>query len=129
MFIVGVSSPFIATHQLEGDVPEMEKTPHSHNYELRWEIAVDHLDEQGFGINIAHMEGVIAQVIPLVNKTFLNDEPFFQDKQTSIENLSIYLLQQLNHGLEAYGYDPLEYLYSQLTIYENDHAWATYRHE
>jgi 6-pyruvoyl-tetrahydropterin synthase len=106
-----------------------KKTPHSHHYDLRWEIAVASLDAQGFGINIAHMEAVIAKVIPMVNQTFLNDEPFFSDKQTSIENLSVYLLENLNTALVQFDYDPKGFHYSQLTIYENDHAWATYRHE
>jgi len=124
MFTVGVSGSFKATHFLTGDVPEEEKTTHSHPYRLQWEIKVDHLDEQGFSINIAHMEEVLDHILTEVSQRHLNELPYFQDLQTSIENLGQYLLFQLNTALIPFGYDPSRFFSSQVTVFENDHAWA-----
>lgn len=127
MFTVGVSGTFQANHYLTGDVPEQELSPHSHPYELRWEISVATLDAQGFGINIAHMEEVRDKVLEGVSTKLLNDLPFFQGIQTSIENLGKFLLENLDRELELLGYESKDWLWSRATIYENAHAWASYQ--
>jgi 6-pyruvoyltetrahydropterin/6-carboxytetrahydropterin synthase len=125
MYRVCVTGSFSAVHSLVGDFAE-ETIPHSHDYLLEWRYTVPSLDEQGFAVNIAHMEAARDEVFALVAGRNLNDEPFFRGRQTSIENLARYFSTTLEEHLRSKGFSRRDIIENEVRLWENDHAWASY---
>jgi 6-pyruvoyltetrahydropterin/6-carboxytetrahydropterin synthase len=126
MFSTGVIGRFSCTHALVGDFEAEETVLHTHEYLLEWDISVSNLDKDGFGINIAHMEQVRDEVFTSINGVNLNDQPFFENRQSSIENVSVYLARRLMSGLAAIGLPKDSFHGCHVKIWENDHAWASF---
>jgi 6-pyruvoyl-tetrahydropterin synthase len=126
MFRVGVKNRLRARHFLIGDFGE-ETRPHEHEYALEWVCCTAGLDENGFAVNIALMEELLAEAVRKASGTLLNELPFFKDCQPSVENMARYLHRGLLDALEAKGYPVGTILESELTIWESDTAWAAYR--
>jgi hypothetical protein len=59
----------------------------------------------------------------------LNDLPFFQQKQTSVEHFAVFLYEQLVAKLEESGFEFEKVKGSEVRIWESDSAWASYRPE
>jgi 6-pyruvoyltetrahydropterin/6-carboxytetrahydropterin synthase len=125
MFKVGVKHEFNASHALVGDFGD-ETIPHSHTYMLDWNLAVRELDENGFSMNIANLEEAIARTAAQMDGLYLNDQPFFTGRQPSVENMAVYLDTLLNEKLESLGEDLSRLMWTEVRIWENDYAWASY---
>lgn len=126
MFQAGVKKPFIARHFLRGDFDE-ETVPHSHEYLVYWRVATEHLDENGFSVDIALMEELLEGLLTEHAEKLLNDIPFFHNRQASVENTALYLHQKLFEGLKEHGVDPKSFIETEVTIWESEEAWASYK--
>lgn len=122
MFHTGVRQRLTARHFLVGDFGN-ETVPHSHPYDVEWVLAVRSLDENGFGVDIALMERVLAEVLSSVDNVLLNDLPDFSDRQPSLENLAVFLEGRLR---AAMGIEDRRIVNSSVQIWESDTAWATF---
>lgn len=120
MFKTGVRKRLSAYHALRGDFGE-ESEPHTHPYLLEWAVWTEVLDENGFAADIAAMEARMEELAEHLDGTFLNDLPFFRDKQTSLENLALYIHSRLRNALEP---SPAS---MEITIWESESAYAAYR--
>ncbi len=119
MYKTGVIRPLNAHHFLRGDFgPESE--PHAHPYEVEWMRTTQTLDENGFSTDIAAMEHTLESVLGEIDNKLLNDLPFFQDRQTSLENLARYLAERLDETL------PQPDSVTEIKIWESKTAWASY---
>ena len=125
MYRVCVTGSFSAIHSLVGNFEE-ETVPHAHQYLLEWRYTVPSLDENGFAVNIALMEDARDQVFSYIAGKNLNEEPFFLERQTSIENLALYLETMLTGRLKERGFDRDDITECEVRLWENDHAWASY---
>lgn len=124
MFTAGVLRPLRARHYLVGDFGD-ESTPHSHPYRVELVARTAALDANGFSTDIAAMETVLEEVLGSIDDVLLNDLRWFADRQPSLENLAVYLIERIREGLDARGAAPEEPL--EIRIWENENAWAGYR--
>ena len=128
MYRVGIKRPFKASHFLAGDF-EDESRPHEHTYTADWIMEVDGLDENGFSVDIALMEELLEEVTTSVEGVLLNDLPFFENRQSSVENTAEYLSRELFEKLAERGASLERLRRSEMRIWENDSAWASYATE
>ena len=126
MFRVGIKRQFSCSHYLVGEFDE-ESRPHSHIYTVEWSLASEVLDENGFSVDISLLESTLEAILDRVSGKLLNDFPFFQDKQTSVENFAVFLYEQLVGKLEQSAFDFGAIRDSEVRIWESDSAWASYR--
>jgi 6-pyruvoyl-tetrahydropterin synthase len=119
MFKTGVKHNLNAYHALRGDFGE-ESIPHTHPYIVEWTVWNDDLDENGFATDIAAMEQAMKDLSEELDGVFLNDLPFFSGRQTSLENLSMYLHDRLKAALDR---APKR---MEVAIWESDSAYASY---
>lgn len=125
MFQVGVTGSLFITHTLKGG-SKKERKPHRHRYRFEWSLSAPTLNEQGFVADIARMEATRDSLAGRINRVYLNDLPFFEQRQPSLENFSIFFLQEL---IKAFSKDqPLasNLIQSRIQVWENKSAWASY---
>jgi 6-pyruvoyl-tetrahydropterin synthase len=126
MFQVGVRNRMRARHFLRGDFGD-ESQPHEHEYVLEWNCSTMALDENGFSVDIALMEELLADTVNAIRGALLNDLEFFRERQVSVENMARFLHRRLFDGLEGRGYPVSTILQSEIRIWESESAWASYQ--
>jgi 6-pyruvoyltetrahydropterin/6-carboxytetrahydropterin synthase len=125
MYRTGIKSSCSIRHKLEGDFGD-ETVPHEHRYDIEWICTVSRLDQYGFGVNIDILKELLAAAVSEVESRFLNDLPFFQGKQASIENTAAFLSERLHSLLTGAQY-PLDTMLSwEIVIWEAEDAWASF---
>jgi 6-pyruvoyltetrahydropterin/6-carboxytetrahydropterin synthase len=122
MFTTTITHDFEVHHFLRGDFGA-ESQPHSHPYRLEWRIKNTRLDENGFATDIAWMEKIAEELLTPLKGQLLNDLPYFKSRQPSLENLCVYLWNNLDSQCKANKQHSSE---MEIRIWENDHAWAAY---
>jgi len=125
MYRTGIKDTFRAYHKLIGDFGD-ETIPHEHTYEVEWIVSVGEVDENGFGVDIDLMTETLSAVLSGVDGVFLNDLPYFADRQPSVENSACYILETLFRTLSESGFDPETVAESEIKIWESETAWASY---
>jgi 6-pyruvoyltetrahydropterin/6-carboxytetrahydropterin synthase len=125
MFRTGVERVFTARHALRGDFGE-ESLPHTHPYRVEWICRTPTLDSNGFSVDIALLESILESVLKDLDDRLLNDLPFFEDRQPSLENLAVYLHRELGNGFVRAGgtLEPVPAM--EVKIWESESAWASY---
>lgn len=126
MYRVGVADRFKAVHALRGDFGE-ESRPHEHDYRVEWICSSLILDENGFSVNIALLAEALARILEGLQGRDLNRLEFFQDRQSSLENLSFYLQRELFRHIEGRGVPVSDIVESEIRIWESEDAWASYQ--
>lgn len=126
MFRVGIKRQFTCSHYLVGDFDE-ESRPHSHVYTVQWSCSSGGLDENGFSVDISLLGATLETILNRVTGKLLNDFPFFQERQTSVEYFAVFLYDQLVGKLAESGFDFMRVGGSEVRIWESDSAWASYK--
>lgn len=124
MYTVAVKRDFVAQHFLIGGDWGAENEKHSHHYavELRLEGAV--LDQHGYLVDIVDIEKHLDSLVTHYRDRTLNDLPEFAGLNPSIEHFSRILCETLVTRITAPNLSALT-----VVIWENDIAWASYRHD
>ena len=125
MYQAGILQPVHTRHFLVGDFDE-ESKPHGHEYRFEFICSADKLDENGFCVDIALMEEAAAAVADRLGGMLLNDLPFFSDKQTSVENFSQFLLQELFVYMKTRGFLESSISSAEVKVWESNSAWASF---
>jgi 6-pyruvoyl-tetrahydropterin synthase len=125
MYRVGIKRPFVCRHFLVGDF-EGETRPHSHDYTAEWLCSTEGLDANGFAVDIALLEATLERILESISGRLLNELPFFQDTQTSVENVARYIQEEALRALEEAGFDLKSLLDSEIRIWESETAWASF---
>jgi 6-pyruvoyltetrahydropterin/6-carboxytetrahydropterin synthase len=125
VYQVGIKSGFQARHFLRGDFAE-ESSPHEHAYELEWVCATEGLDANGFAVDIALLEQLLAEQVRAVRGVLLNELEFFRERQPSVENMARFLHERLMEALQGRGEAASRILRAELRIWESPQAWAAY---
>jgi 6-pyruvoyl-tetrahydropterin synthase len=126
MFLVGVNGSFSAVHSLVGDFEE-ETVPHSHRYRLDWSFEIRELDENGFALDISRLQAARDALFRELDGKNLNKDSYFRDKQTSLENLCMYIAERLTKLLKLDQADRRRIDTMEIRVWESDDAWAGYR--
>jgi 6-pyruvoyltetrahydropterin/6-carboxytetrahydropterin synthase len=124
MYTVAVTREFVAQHFLTsgGDGPESRW--HSHHYRVEVQLEGRRLDEHGYLVNIDDVKAALGAQLDLYRDTTLNEAPAFEGLNPSIEHFARALCHALTAGIHASNLEAVA-----VTIWEDEHSWARFRHE
>ena len=126
MYGVGVRIKMDVGHFLIGDFGE-ESVPHRHDYELEWRFEMGRLDANGFSVDIAWMKELLGVVAESLSGRLLNELPFFEERQSSVENFARYVLERLRELAGSITDDPFKRAKSsKVVVWEAPDAWASF---
>ena len=123
MYTVAVKRDFVAQHYLIGGDWGAENEKHSHHYVLELRLEGATLDQHGYLVDIVEIEQQLDALVAHYRDKTLNDLPEFADLNPSIEHFARILCQTLANHIPAPNLNALT-----VRIWENDIAWASYRH-
>jgi 6-pyruvoyltetrahydropterin/6-carboxytetrahydropterin synthase len=124
MYTVAVKRDFIAQHHLVGGDWGPENDLHAHHYVVELQLQGEYLDEHGYLVDIVDIEEQLDALVEQYRGETLNQMPAFEGLNPSIEHFSRILCLALAERIQA---DTLSAL--KVVIWENEIAWACYRHE
>ena len=136
MYRVGVKQSMDVGHFLVGDFGD-ESIPHRHDYEVEWRFEILELDSNGFSVDIAWMRELLEGVAEELRGTMLNDHPFFESRQTSVEYFARFVFCRLTEIAESMYDESVEErrgednpfdsaVQSEVIVWETPEAWASY---
>ncbi len=123
MYTVAVKRFFTAQHYLIGGDWGAENDWHSHHYALELQLEGAELDQHGYLVDIVDIETNLEALIAEYRDKTLNDLPAFEGLNPSIEHFSRILCLALDARIKAPNISALT-----VVLWENDIAWAAYRH-
>lgn len=126
MYRAGIRLPLSFQHYLRGDYGP-ESQPHSHPYECEWILEAERLDPEGFVVNLDHMKEAARRVFEPLAPLLLNDLTDFQDRQTSVENVSAWLARRLWEELGKLCPKRDHVVALEVRIFEDPATWAGVR--
>ncbi len=124
MYTLSVSRSFIAQHFLIGGDWGPENLWHSHDYKLELQMEAAELDRHGYLVDIVDVEKNLNELVAHYRDKTLNDLPEFAGLNPSIEHFCRIACLQLAGGIKASHVRSFT-----VRIWENDIAWASYRHQ
>jgi 6-pyruvoyltetrahydropterin/6-carboxytetrahydropterin synthase len=123
MYTLAVQRDFVAQHYLIGGDWGPENTLHSHHYRIELRLEGDKLDQHGYLVDIVDVEKHLDALVVQYRDHTLNDQPEFQGLNPSIEHFSRILCETMAVRIKAQTLSAVA-----IVIWENDIAWASYRH-
>ncbi len=124
MYTVAVKRDFVAQHYLIGGDWGPENQKHSHHYAVEVQLEGDRLDQHGYLVDIVDIEKHLNMLAAHYRDQTLNDLPEFAGLNPSIEHFSRILCQTLASNIKAETLMEVT-----VKVWENEIAWASYRHE
>ncbi len=123
IYEVKILSDFAAAHNLENFRGKCENL-HGHNWKVEVVLRGKKLDESGILLDFGELKALTRQILSELDHRYLNDIPFFRDKNPSSENIARFLFQRLSERLDG---DDL-WLY-RVSAWESADACATFMRE
>jgi 6-pyruvoyltetrahydropterin/6-carboxytetrahydropterin synthase len=123
MYTLAVERDFVAQHFLIGGDWGAENQWHSHHYRLELQLEAPELDRHGYLVDIVDVEKKLGEIVDQYKDKTLNELPDFSDLNPSIEHFCRIIAQQLIARLDTTALTALT-----VKIWENEIAWASYRH-
>lgn len=123
MYTVAVKRDFVAQHYLIGGDWGAENKLHSHHYVVELRLDGATLDQHGYLVDIVEIEQQLDALVTYYRDKTLNDLPEFAGLNPSIEHFARILCQTLAKHITAPNLNALT-----VVVWENDIAWASYRH-
>ena len=124
MYTVAVKRDFIAQHFLIGGDWGSENKMHSHHYAVEVQLEGPTLDQHGYLVDIVDIEDNLEALVGRFRDQTLNSLPEFAGLNPSIEHFSRIFCHALAQRITAPNLFAIT-----LKIWENDIAWASYRHQ
>jgi len=124
MYTLAVKRAFVAQHFLIGGDWGAENFWHSHHYQLELKLEGAALDQHGYLVDIVEVERQLNEIVAYYRDKTLNDLPEFAGLNPSIEHFTRIVCLTLAERLHLPNIRALT-----VRIWENDIAWAAYRHE
>jgi 6-pyruvoyltetrahydropterin/6-carboxytetrahydropterin synthase len=113
----------VAQHFLIGGDWGAENEKHSHHYVVELQLEGATLDEHGYLVDIVEIEGHLDEIADYYRDKTLNDLPEIAGLNPSIEHFSRIICQTLAERIQVNNLTALT-----VVVWENDIAWASYRH-
>ena len=123
MYTVAVKRDFVGQHFLIGGDWGAENEHHSHHYAVQVQLEGAALDQHGYLVDIVDIEHHLEALVGRYRDKTLNDLPEFAGLNPSIEHFSRIFCLQLADRINAPNISAVT-----IKIWENDIAWAAYRH-
>ena len=124
MYTVAVSRNFIASHYLIGGDWGTENALHAHHYKIEVQLEGKTLDQHGYLVDIVDIEENLDALVAYYRDRTLNELEEFSGLNPSIEHFARIFCEAFSRRIVA---DNLQTV--QVSIWENDIAWASYRQE
>lgn len=124
MYTVAVKRDFVAQHFLIGGDWGQENEWHSHHYTVEAQLEGESLDRHGYLVDIVDIESNLEALVARYRDQTLNELPEFADLNPSIEHFARILCQKLAARIRAQNLRAIA-----IKVWENEIAWASYRHE
>ena len=124
MYKVAVKRDFVAQHFLIGGDWGPENDKHSHHYAVELQLEGPTLDRHGYLVDIVDIENQLDALVAAYRDQTLNDLPEFAGLNPSIEHFSRIFCLGMAGRIQAATLAALT-----VVIWENEIAWASYRHE
>ena len=123
MYTVAVRRAFDARHYLIGGDWGPENELHAHHYQVEVQLEGPELDVHGYLVDIVNIERDLDLQVARFRDQILNVQPEFAGLNPSIEHFARILCLDLAAGIRAPNLTGLT-----LVVWENEIAWASYRH-
>jgi 6-pyruvoyltetrahydropterin/6-carboxytetrahydropterin synthase len=124
MYQVAVRRAFDAQHYLIGGDWGPENELHTHHYQVELQLEGRELDVHGYLADIVEIERNLESQVARFRGQILNTQPEFAGLNPSIEHFARILCLDIAAGLRAPNLKGLS-----VTVWENEIAWASYRHD
>jgi len=121
MFRLTVIDSFASAHQLREYRGQCENL-HGHNWKVEVVVEGRRLDHGGLLLDFKNLKGALKEVLKELDHTFLNDHPFFQERNPTSENLAFFIFKKLEEILRVYPAIRVK----AVTVWESEKAGATY---
>ncbi len=94
---------------------------HGHNFTVEVTVESPALNELGMVMDFRHLKEMTTAVLVSLDHRYLNELPFFQDKNPSAENLAAYIFTELSRQIND---GPLRL--NSVSVWESETSQATY---
>ena len=111
---------FAAAHRLHGYDGDCAKL-HGHNWKVEVQVVGDQLDDVGMVLDFKQIKRHAKAVIAELDHTYLNDHPWFQQRNPTAENLAVFLFERLSERINTDTYQV-----EAITVWENERNCVTY---
>ena len=123
MYTLAVKRDFVAQHFLIGGDWGAENSWHSHHYQVEVQLEGRELDHHGYMVDIVDVERNLDAIVDEYRDKTLNDLPEFTGLNPSIEHFTRIVCTTLAARIKANNLEAVT-----VKIWENEIAWASYRH-
>ena len=120
MYEVKVITQFAAAHQLRNFKGKCEEL-HGHNWKVEVSLAGNKLNAAGLLIDFQEVKEATRRILSELDHSFLNEIPYFKDRNPSSENIAAYLFDKLSNE-----FDGDVVTVTRITAWESDSACASY---
>jgi len=120
MFEITVYSHFSGAHRLRYLRGRCEEL-HGHNWKIEVSVVSNRLNREGIVMDFGILKQKVEKILKSLDHTYLNDLPFFAEKEPSSEIIAKYIFDKLRMELNRYSVK-----LKRVTAWESDTASATY---
>ncbi len=120
MFELKIETDFSAAHKLTM-VGEKCENLHGHNWKIEVCVTGENLDEGGVLMDFGIIKRHVAEIMDLLDHTYLNEIEAFANKPASSENIAFFIAQELKKRIK----DPSINV-SRVSAWESKNSCATY---
>ena len=121
MFRLTVIDSFASAHQLREYEGRCENL-HGHNWRVEVVVEGRELNPQGLLLDFKDLKRTLKGILDELDHTFLNEHPYFKDRNPTSENLAFYIFREMEGALKTYSGVRVK----SVTVWESDRAGATY---
>ena len=123
IYEVKIISDFAAAHQLRNFRGKCENL-HGHNWKVEVVLRGTELQDCGVLVDFGEVKQATREILSEVDHLYLNELPFFKDRNPSSENIARYLFERLSEKLNNEN----RWLY-RVSAWESADASATFMYE
>lgn len=120
LYEIKIISDFAAAHNLRNFRGKCENL-HGHNWKVEVVVRGRRLDESGVVVDFGELKRATREILAEVDHQYLNDIPFFRDRNPSSENIARFLFDRLAERLNVED----RWIYS-VSAWESSDACATF---
>ncbi len=120
LYEVKIISDFAAAHQLRNFRGRCENL-HGHNWKIEVIVRGMELDDSGVLVDFGEVKQATRDVLAQIDHCYLNDHPFFKERNPSSENIARFLFKDLSQKIN----NEARWVYS-VSAWESNDACATF---
>ncbi len=100
MYELKIITKLAAAHNLKNFKGKCEKL-HGHNWKIEVVVEAEKLGEDDLVVDFADIKAITNEVINELDHTYINEHPYFKNRNASSELLATYIFQEVDRRLQA----------------------------